>query len=79
MATLAVQMGTSIGMLERHYSKLKPYMKLGELGGPEKKASKENMKNETNEMTLLQEILKNQQEQIEKQNKLIEQLSQKLD
>jgi integrase len=33
MATLAVQMGTSIGMLERHYSKLKPYMKLATLNG----------------------------------------------
>ena len=36
MATLAVQMGTSIGMLERHYSKLKPYMKLATLNGAEK-------------------------------------------
>lgn len=33
MATLAVQMGTSIGMLEKHYSKLKPYMKLATLNG----------------------------------------------
>lgn len=33
MATLAVQMGTSIGMLEKHYSKLKPYMKLAALNG----------------------------------------------
>lgn len=35
MATLAVQMGTSIGMLEKHYSKLKPYMKLAALNGTE--------------------------------------------
>ena len=33
MATLAVQMGTSIAMLEKHYSKLKPYMKMTTLNG----------------------------------------------
>jgi integrase len=33
MATLAVQMGTSIAMLEKHYSKLKPYMKAAVLHG----------------------------------------------
>lgn len=33
MTTRAVQMGTSIGMLEKHYSKLKAYMKLATLNG----------------------------------------------
>lgn len=36
--TLAVQMGTSVGMLERYYSKLKPEMRASVLGGFEARA-----------------------------------------
>lgn len=70
LATLAVQMGTSIAMLERHYSKLKPYMKHRTLGG-----YIEATKQPDNQLL---EIIRKQSKQLEAQSKLIQSLSEKL-
>lgn len=63
MATLAVQMGTSIGMLERHYSKLKPYMKLATLNGVNEHQSVNSK---------LEALVVKQQETIDRLTKLLE-------
>lgn len=63
MATLAVQMGTSIAMLERHYSKLKPYMKLKVLNGSATTNTASNS---------LESVVVRQQETIERLMKLLE-------
>jgi integrase len=52
METLAVQMGTSVGMLEKHYSKLKPYMKSKLLSG---QTVSERKQNKHSEVDLLKE------------------------
>ena len=70
METLAVQMGTSISMLERHYSKLKPYMKASKLGGHEKKAKK----NEAAKKSAAEVQVEALQKQIESQRKIIDKL-----
>lgn len=85
MAVLAEQMGTSIGMLERHYSKLKPYMKAGQLGGYEKKASKllekesygldRKIEDLTAQVKQLGEVITKQSKTIESQQRIIEKLT----
>jgi len=72
METLAVQMGTSIAMLERHYSKLKPHMKAGKLGGHEKKARKGNAEKADATAAQIETLRKQIESQQEVINKLLE-------
>lgn len=75
MATLAVQMGTSIAMLERHYSKLKPLMKYAQLSGIEKKEKKMQKAVESDEIKMLKELIEQQRKQLEQQQVLIDKIN----
>jgi len=66
-------------MLERHYSKLKPHMRLGSLSGNDKKNERIASKSESEELTLLRDMLKQQQAQVEIQEQLIKELRDRSD
>jgi len=62
--TLAVQMGTSISMLEKHYSKLKPYMRSKQLSGQRAVERKDKAKGKLSEVELLKEEIANLKKQL---------------
>ena len=83
---LAKQMGTSIAMLEKHYSKLAPLMKYDELSGrarAEKRKDKKGVNNETDnlkkQVDTLQRRLEDKNKTIKAQEELIQNLNQQIE